>query len=99
MAYTAGNLVLMSNGNGFNHYRYDTTDTAATVDGDGYFNNSDDDLNLAVGDEITVIVWNTAVRTGTISDYAKHIVMVVDSDGTVDLSDDLHNSAAVTSGD
>lgn len=40
MAYTAGNLVLMSQGNGFGRYRYDTTDTAADVDGDGYFNNT-----------------------------------------------------------
>lgn len=98
MAYTAGNLTLMSSGNGFAHYRYDTTDTAATVDGDGYFNNSDDDLNLAVGDMITVVVWGTAVRTGTISDVALHVVMVVDADGTVDLSDDLLG-ATPTSGD
>jgi len=98
MAYTAGNLVLMATGNGFNHYRYDTTDAATTVDGDGYFNNSDDDLNLAVGDIIDVVVWGTAVRTGTISDVSKHVVTVVDADGTVDLSDDLLG-ATVTSGD
>lgn len=88
MAYTAGNLVQMSYGNGFGHYRYDTLDAAATVDGAGYFNNSDDTLNLAVGDIIDVVVWATAVRTGTISDLARHIVVSVDSDGTVDLSDD-----------
>lgn len=98
MAYTSGNLTLLSGGNGFCHYRYDTTDTAATVDGDGYFNNDDDTLILRVGDLITVVVWGTAVRTGTISDVSMHIVAVVDSDGTVDLSDDLLG-ATVTSGD
>lgn len=98
MAYTAGNLVLMASGNGFCQYRYDTTDAAAVVDGDGYFNNSDDTLNLRVGDIIDVVVWSSAVRTGTISDVSKHIVMVVDADGTVDLSDDLLVATA-TSGD
>jgi len=98
MAYTAGNLVLLSQGNGFCRYRYDTTDTSATVDGDGYFNNTDDTLDLRVGDMIEVVVWGTAVRTGTISDVALHVVTVVDADGTVDLSDDLLG-ATVTSGD
>ena len=97
MAYTAGNLVLMSNGNGFNHYRYDTTDTVATVDGAGYFNNSDDDLNLAVGDLITVVVWATAVRTGTISDVGYHIVTSISS-GAVNISDDIYG-ATITEGD
>lgn len=58
----------------------------------------DDTLNLAVGDMIEVVVWATAVRTGTISDVSLHIVMRVDDDGTVDLSDDLLG-ATVTSGD
>ncbi len=98
MAYTAGNLTRMAGGNGFGHYRYDTTEAAATVDGDGYFNNRDDDLNLAVGDMITVVVWASAVRTGTISDVSLHIVTTIDADGTVDLSDDLLG-ATVTSGD
>jgi len=87
MAYTAGNLVLMANGNGFNHYRYDTTDTAATVDTSGYFNNSDDDLNLAVGDVIDVVVWTTAVRTGTAPTMGRHMVLSVSAAGVVDLSD------------
>ena len=53
MAYTAGGLTLMNHGNGFSHYRYDIlTDSHATIDTDGYFNNADDDLNLAVGDII-----------------------------------------------
>ena len=89
MAYTAGNLALLSSANGFNHYRYDTLDAAATVDGSGYFNNSDDTLNLAVGDTIDAIVWSTAVRTGTVSDVAKHVVVSVSAAGLVDLSDDF----------
>lgn len=87
MAYTAGNLVLMAHGNGFNHYRYDTTDTAATVDTSGYFNNADDDLNLAVGDTIDVMVWGTAVRTGTVSAMTRHAVLSVSAAGVVDVGD------------
>lgn len=98
MAYTAGNLVLMGVGNGYGHYRYDTTDAATAVDASGYFNNSDDDLNLAVGDLITVVVWTTAVRTGTISDVSMHIVVSVSAAGVVDLSND-YLSATITDAD
>jgi len=79
-------------------YRYDTLDTLATVDGSGYFNNSDDDINLAVGDMIEVVVWTTAVRSGTVADVGRHIVVSVSAAGVVDLSDDLL-SATVTAGD
>jgi hypothetical protein len=89
MAYTAGNLVLTGSHNGYGRYRYDTTDASTAVDASGYFDNSDDDLNLAVGDIIDVVVWATAVRTGTISDVAQHIVVSVSAAGVVDLSDDL----------
>ncbi len=55
MAYTSGNLVLLAYGNGFHLYFYDAgSDTLATVRASGYFNNSDDDLNLAVDDQIMV---------------------------------------------
>lgn len=89
MAYTAGNLVLMASGNGFGHYRYDTLDAATAVDVSGYFNNADDDLNLVVGDIIDVVIWATAVRTGTIGDVAQHVVVSVSAAGVVDLSDDF----------
>ena len=89
MAYTAGNLTLMSNGNGFSHYRYDTTDAVTVVDGAGYFNNTDDTLNLAVGDIIQIVVWGTAVRTGTISDFATVIVNEVTAAGVVDTTSEL----------
>lgn len=89
MAYTAANMTLLSNGNGFNHYRYDTTDTAVTVQVIGYFDNEDDDLNLAVGDLISIVVWGTAVRTGTIADYDQVIVNSVAS-GVTDTTNILH---------
>jgi len=53
MAYTAGNLSLMTGAVGDLCYKYDAgSDTMATVIADGYFNNDDDDLNLAVDDRI-----------------------------------------------
>lgn len=96
MAYTSGNLALIASGNGFNQYRYDTTDAAADVDTAGYFNNADDGLNLVVGDVIDIVVWGTAVRTGTISDYDRVIVNEVTAAGVVDTTNILH---AITVGD
>jgi hypothetical protein len=86
MAFLTADLVLQFSANGYNHFRYDTTDTHATVDTDGYFNNSDDDQVFQVGDLIDVVVWTTATRTGTISTYGRHIVLSV-TDGAVDVSD------------
>lgn len=74
MAYTAGNLVLLTSVNGYGHYRYDTTDEQVTVEAAGYFNNKDDDLNLAKGDTIKVFTWTTAVRTGTVSKIGDFVV-------------------------
>jgi len=91
MAFIASDLVLQNSANGYNYFRYDTLDTHATVRADGYFNNSDDDQILNVGDLLDVVVWTTALRTGTISTYGRHIVLVVTA-GSVDLSD-------VTTGD
>lgn len=87
MAFDSRNLTLLAQGNGFGHYRYDTLDAHADVDTAGYFNNSDDAINLAVGDTIDVIVWGTAVRTGTISAFGRHIVNEVTAAGVVDVSD------------
>ena len=90
MAYTPGNLALISSVNGFGLYRYDTLDAATMVDDAGYFNNASHDLNLAVGDVIEVVVWATAVGDGgTISDVARHIVVSVSDAGVVDLSNDF----------
>lgn len=96
MAFDADNLALVGSVNGFGLYRYDTTDALTTVDGDGYINNDDDTVNLAVGDILEVVVWSSAVRTGTISDVGRHIVMQVGSDGDVDLSDDLLSATPAT---
>lgn len=87
MAYTAGNLVQMATGNGYSFYRYDTTDAISAVDDIGYFNNSDDDLNLKKGDIIHIIVWDT-VRTGLPTDYGICVVGGIDANGDVNLSDD-----------
>lgn len=100
MAFIATDLVLLGGGNGYNHYRYDTADTAATVDTVGYFNNSDDSVNLAVGDMVDVVVWTTSTGTAPIVDVTRHIVMAVGAvtAGDVNLSDDLLG-ATLVSGD
>ena len=69
MAYVAGNLALISSVNGYGLYRYDSTDVQDLVEDAGYFNNLDDNLNLAKGDMIHSFTWATAVRTGTLSEY------------------------------
>ena len=56
MAYTGGNLALVSSVNGTGVYIYKSdSDTRATVAASGYFNNTDDDLNLAADDLIFVV--------------------------------------------
>ncbi len=85
MAFDSSQLVLVFSANGYSQYRYDTTDGTTTVDTAGYFNNSDDDQNFAVGDLIDVVGWTTAIRTGTIANYGQHIVNSV-SAGAVDLT-------------
>ena len=87
MAFSTSELALIGYANGFARYRYDTLDTHATIDSSGYFNNSDDQVKLRVGDIIEVVVWATAIRTGTISTYGTHIVLSVSAAGVVDTSD------------
>lgn len=59
MAYTAGNLHCNGGGPpGRRLYRYDSTDHPDTVEAAGYFNNKDDNLNLAIGDVIMVFQWS-----------------------------------------
>lgn len=72
-------------------FSYSTLDTHATVDTSGYFNGGSSTLfggvynQLEVGDIIDVVVWSTAIGTGTISTYGPHIVMTK-ANGTVDVS-------------
>lgn len=55
MAFDSANLSLLAYGNGFGLYHYSTTaDDIAAVLASGYMNNSDDNLNLAVGDALYV---------------------------------------------
>jgi hypothetical protein len=97
MAFDADFLTVIGSGNGFHHYRYDTLDGNIVVDASGYFNNSDDNLNLAVGDLIDVFDWATAVRSGTLTDWGTHVVVSVGSSGVVDLSD--MSSGTITDSD
>lgn len=74
MAFISANLALVSSVNGFSLYRYDTLDSHATVDVSGYFDNEDDTLNMGAGDLIDVIVWATAIRSGSVISHERHIV-------------------------
>jgi hypothetical protein len=97
MAFDSSQLVSMGHFNGYNHYRYDTLDAHTDVDAATYFNNADDDQNFAVGEIIWVVVWATAVRTGTISTYGTHIVNAVSDAGVVDTTN--VTTATVTDSD
>lgn len=79
MAYVPGNLALLATANGFKTFRYDSTDAITAVDVPGYFNNKDDLVNLQPGDIIEVVVWGTAVRTGTVDDWGSVIVRSVNA--------------------
>ena len=62
MAYVAGRLVCKTGlPPGRNDYRYDvdgSVDDVDDVEAAGYFNNKDDNLNLAIGDRIDVFEWS-----------------------------------------
>ncbi len=86
MAFDSSQLALVQHVNGFNYFRYDTLDSHADVDTDGYFDNADDNQNIKAGDIMDVVVWSTAIRLpGTISTYGRHIVIDVTAD-SVNLS-------------
>lgn len=77
MAYLVGGLSLSANmPPGRNRYRYDSTDHPDVVEAANYFNNKTNNLNLAVGDEITVIQWSATpfATTSTISRVADFVV-------------------------
>lgn len=93
MAFDIANLQPLGGqgkrGKASQHWSYWTTDAHATVDGSGYFNSSvayDGAYHLlSLGDVIHVVVWGTAVGTGTVSTYGTHIVNGKSS-GTVDVT-------------
>lgn len=106
MAYTAGGLSLISSVNGFGLYRYDSLDDVDLVEDAGYFNNKDDDLNLAVGDTIYAYDWTTAVRSGTLNAVKAFVVTnVISNDaassaGAVNIAEILASTdGTISSGD
>lgn len=66
-------------------WSYSTLDTHATVDTSGYFNGVAS--LLRVGDIIDVVVWATAIGTGTVSTYGRHVVLSISAAGVVNVSD------------
>lgn len=106
MAYTAGNIHSMGYGNaGFNHYHYEAgADTIATVNTSGYFNNTDDNLNMQVNDLMTVSCSDgsaqlivTAVSTvgvvSTVVDTPRTSLIAAGS--TLTLSQELHDGKTI----
>ncbi len=81
MAYAANdadyNLVLIAGAHpGNNLYRYDSIDQVDEVEDAGYFNNVDDDFNLAVGDLILALNWSAEpFAAGNSVDEAKQFVV------------------------
>ena len=87
MAFNSANLALISSVNGFNLWRYDTTDAMTAVEVPGYIDNDDDSQKIQIGDIFHIVVWSTAVRTGLPSDYGIQVVVDI-ADGAVNLSTD-----------
>ncbi len=77
MAYTAGRLFGRGNAPpGRMDYRYDSTDPVDDVEDAGYFNNLDDNLNLAIGDLIDALTWSaTPFAAGSTITQAKSFVV------------------------
>lgn len=86
MAFSAENLALISSVNGFNLWRYDTTDALTAVEVPGYIDNEDDAQNIQKGDIFHVVVW-TAVRTGLPTDYGIMVVADIEN-GQINLTTD-----------
>ena len=76
MAYSAGNLYNLGTGYPGNaQYTYKSdTDTRETVMASGYFNNTDDNLNLTADDTIFVVgdQGGYTLRVDTVSWYCYH---------------------------
>lgn len=79
MAYKSRDLSVIAYANGFTLWHYTTTDTAATVATEGYFNDASD--MLRVGDMVLA-------NTDTDGSLASGILHVsANSGGTVDVDD------------
>jgi hypothetical protein len=79
MAYLSKNLSVLAYANGFTLWHYTTTETAATVDSSGYFNNASD--MLRVGD---IIIAN--LETGGTAKAGLFLV-ASNASGVVDITD------------
>ncbi len=98
MAFDSARLQKMAGGGGaagLSWYQYvtDGTDTLATCEEDGYFNNTDDNLNLRVGDMIYIVVPGTQAgltnaELKQVVDMGIIVVMAIAS-GAVDCSADM----------
>lgn len=80
MAFTASRLVnLTAQPPGRNLYRYDvdgTVDDVDDVEAANYFNNKNNDLNLAIGDRIDVFEWSgTPFASGSTLTNALQLVV------------------------
>ena len=102
MAYTAGNLWGVVNGPpGRLIYTYHTDDNFNVVGTGGYFNNADDNLNLAKGDLIHVVIWDgTPFASAQIPNgYVLFVVTAVDAAGPVNVAEaGISSAAALSSG-
>lgn len=79
MAYMSKNLSSLAYANGFTQWHYTTTDTAATVDAEGYFNAASD--MLRVGDRIIL-----NADTGGTPSFGSAVV-ISNAGGVVDVAD------------
>ncbi len=102
MAYTAGNLWGSDNSPpGRRIYCYHTADNFNVVGTGGYFNNVDDNLNLAKGDLIHTVIWDgTPFASAQIPNgYVLFVVTAVDAAGPVNVAEaGIDSGAAISSG-
>lgn len=83
MAYSTSNppyLVSKGIGGKGNTWRYQSTDAAATVDGDGYITNAEA-LGMKVYDTVEVVDTDATPPITT-----RHTVVAINADGSADLS-------------
>ena len=88
MTYDPNELTIWSSGLSEQYHtfhQYDTTDSVATVRAANYITDAEA-RGMAVGDLVLVRVWDTTVRSGTLSAFQIMVVLSVGSSGA-DLSD------------
>ena len=102
MAYTAGELFCVwSAGPGRSVYLHQSDDNVNTIETAGYFNNTDDNLNLGAGDLIHCVIWNgTPYAAGQIPNaYSLQVVTTVDPAGVVNTAEaGVSSAGAISSG-